>query len=67
MEMDYDSIVERAERVHHSLEGTGDPSRVQVAVGGPCPDCGERVEIVMHSDSSSFACGSCNGTFAVRS
>lgn len=60
-----DSIVDRAQRVHHSLEGTGDPSLVQVAVGGPCPDCGERVEIVMHADSSSFTCGSCNRRFAV--
>lgn len=60
-----DSIVDRAQRVHHSLEGTEDPAVAQVAVGGPCPSCGERVEIVMHADSSSFRCGSCNGTFAV--
>lgn len=60
-----DSIVERAQRVHHSLEGTGDPAAAQVAVGGPCPGCGERVELVLHADSSSFTCGSCHETFAV--
>jgi formamidopyrimidine-DNA glycosylase len=65
MTLNEDSIAARAQRVHHSLEGTGEPSLVQVAVGGPCPDCGERVEIVMHADSSSFTCGSCKGTFAI--
>jgi ribosomal protein S27AE len=59
-----DSIVDRARRVHHSLEGEGDPRTVQVAVGGPCPDCGERVEITLHPDSSAFTCGSCGGTFS---
>ncbi len=67
MAADDDSIVDRAGRVHHSLEGTGDPARVQAAVGGPCPDCGERVELVLHSDSSSFSCGSCGGRFAIPS
>jgi len=28
-----DSIVDRAQRVHDSLEGAGDPRRVQAAVG----------------------------------
>jgi hypothetical protein len=60
-----DSIVDRAQRVHHSLEGSGDPRRAQVAVGGPCPECGERVEITVHSDSSGFTCESCGGRFAL--
>jgi formamidopyrimidine-DNA glycosylase len=60
-----DSIVDRAQRVHDSLEGAGDPRRVQAAVGGPCPDCGERVEITVHADSSSFRCGSCGGTYSL--
>jgi ribosomal protein S27AE len=38
---------------------------VQVAVGGPCSACGERVEITMHSDSSGFTCGSCGETFTL--
>lgn len=60
-----DSIVDRARRVQHSLEGAEEPPHAQVAVGGPCPACGERVEIVMHADSSAFTCGSCGGTFAI--
>ena len=60
-----DSIVDRAQRVHHSLEKAGDPARVQAAVGGPCPECGERIELVLHADSSSFTCRSCGTTFAI--
>lgn len=65
MAAEHDSILERAQRVHHSLEGTGDPRSVQVAVGGPCPDCRERVEIVVHADSSTFTCGTCGGIFTL--
>jgi formamidopyrimidine-DNA glycosylase len=67
MAADDDSIVDRAHRVHHSLEGAGDSARVQAAVGGPCPDCGERVELVLHADSSSFSCGSCGARFTIPS
>jgi formamidopyrimidine-DNA glycosylase len=65
MTTDDDSIVDRAQRVHHSLEKAGDPARVQAAVGGPCPDCGERVELVLNSDSTSFQCRSCGETFTI--
>lgn len=60
-----DSIVDRAQRVRHSLEKTGDAARAQAAVGGPCPECGERVELVLNADSSSFACRSCGAEFAI--
>jgi hypothetical protein len=67
MAADEDSIADRAERVHRTLEGADDPRAVQVAVGGPCPACGERVEIVVHPDSTGFTCGSCGGRFSVTS
>jgi predicted RNA-binding Zn-ribbon protein involved in translation (DUF1610 family) len=65
MTTDDDSIVDRAQRVHHSLEKTDDPATAQVAVGGPCPECGERVELVLRSDSSSFDCGACGARFSI--
>lgn len=67
MATDEDSIVDRAQRVHHSLEKTGDAARVQAAVGGPCPECGERVELVLNADSSSFDCRACGKEFAIPS
>jgi predicted RNA-binding Zn-ribbon protein involved in translation (DUF1610 family) len=60
-----DSIVDRAERVHRSLERTAGGVRAQAAVGGPCPECGERVELVLSADSSSFTCRSCGTSFAI--
>ena len=65
MAAEEDSLADRAQRVHHSLEGTGDPRTVQVAVGGTCPACGERIEIVMHADSSGFTCESFGGQFPI--
>jgi hypothetical protein len=62
---DEDSIVERAKRVQQSLDAVPDPRAVQAAVGGPCPNCGERVEIVMRPDSSGFRCGGCGTSYAL--
>lgn len=62
-----DTVVDRAERVKHSIAGTGDPRAVQVAVDGLCPaaDCGTRVVAEIHSDTTRVTCPSCGGTFAV--
>ena len=59
-----DSILERAQRVEHSLQAIGDPT-AQAAVGGPCPQCGARVETVLHADTASVSCDGCGGRFSV--
>ena len=59
-----DSIVERAEHVEHALHTVNDPA-AQVAVGGPCPSCGDRVETVLRVDSTSVTCDSCGSQFPV--
>ncbi|MFD1721901.1 hypothetical protein [Amnibacterium endophyticum] len=65
---DSDTIVDRVERVKHSLGATtGDPSTVQAAVDGPCPaeGCDGRVVAVVHADSSVVHCDTCGGDFRV--
>lgn len=59
-----DSIVERAERVEHSLKSVGDTT-ARAAVGGPCPDCGARVETVLLSDTTSVNCDACGTEFHI--
>ena len=61
-----DSILERAQRVEHSLQAVGDPN-ARAAVGGPCPECGARIETVLHADTPSVACGTCGSEFRVAS
>ena len=62
-----DTIIDRVTRVKHSLEGTGDPRLVQVAVDGLCPadGCDGRVIETIHADSASVHCDACGGTFPV--
>ena len=59
-----DSIVDRAERVEHTLHAVGD-STAQVAVGGPCPSCGACVETTLRSDSALVACAGCGSAFHI--
>ncbi len=59
-----DSIVERAQRVEHALHSEGNPS-AQVAVGGPCPTCGGRVETVLRVESTSVNCDGCGSNFPI--
>lgn len=59
-----DSILERAKRVEHSLQAAGDPT-AQAAVGGPCPNCEARVEVVLHADSGAVSCQACGSRFLV--
>lgn len=61
--VDEDSIVVRAQRVQHAIDEAADPAAVQVAVGGPCPDCGGRVEVTVHADSVKVRCASCGHQF----
>lgn len=62
-----DTIIDRVGRVKHSLEGTGDPRTVQVAVDGLCPaeDCEGRVITTIHADSSAVHCDTCGRSFPV--
>ena len=59
-----DSIIDRAKRVEHTLHAVGDPT-ARAAVGGPCPDCGARVETVLRSDSTSVRCDACGAEFSI--
>lgn len=59
-----DSILERAQRVEHSLQAAGEPT-AQAAVGGPCPKCEARVETVLHTDTSTVSCDACGAQFPV--
>jgi formamidopyrimidine-DNA glycosylase len=59
-----DSIVDRAGRVEHTLH-TVDDATAQVAVGGPCPSCGARVETTLHSDSKTVTCTACGTDFPI--
>ena len=61
-----DSILERAQRVEHSLRAVGDPT-AQAAVGGPCPKCEARIETVLHADTPSVSCGTCGSEFRIAS
>lgn len=62
-----DTIIDRVQRVKHSLEGTGDPRLVQVAVDGLCPTegCGARLIETIHADSASVRCDACGKRFPV--
>ncbi len=62
-----DTVVDRAERVKHSIAGAGDPRAVQVAIDGLCPTdgCGTRVVAEIHADTTRVTCPSCGGVFAV--
>ena len=59
-----DSILERAQRVEHSLQAVSDPT-AQAAVGGLCPNCGARVETVLHADTDAVSCNDCGQQFCV--
>jgi ribosomal protein L37AE/L43A len=59
-----DSIVDRAERVEHSLLALADTT-AQAAVGGPCPTCGARVETVVRCETASVTCDGCGETFSI--
>lgn len=62
-----DTIIQRVERVKHSLAGAGDPRAVQAAVDGVCPneDCDGRVVAVVHADTAAVTCEACGSTFQV--
>ena len=62
-----DTVVDRAERVKHSIAGAGDPKAVQVAVDGLCPAdaCDTRVVAEIHADTTRVTCPGCGGVFAV--
>lgn len=62
-----DTVIDRAERVKHSIAGQGDPRAVQVTVDGPCPDaaCGARVVTTIHADTSGVRCDACGTTFPI--
>jgi ribosomal protein L37AE/L43A len=59
-----DSIVDRAERVEHSLKAVSDPT-ARAAVGGPCPSCGARVETVLRCETTSVTCDACGSEFPI--
>ena len=62
-----DTIVDRVERVKHSIGGEAQPQAVQVAVDGPCPTegCDNRIVADVRADLRTVACSSCGGVFGV--
>lgn len=63
-----DTIVERVQRVKHSLGAAGgDPAAVQAAVDGACPKegCDGRIVATVHADTTSVHCDACGGDFRV--
>ena len=59
-----DSIIDRAVRVEHTLHAMGDTS-AQVAVGGPCPTCGARVEAILRCETTTVNCAACGSDFPI--
>jgi NAD-dependent SIR2 family protein deacetylase len=62
-----DSIIDRAERVRHSLGKASDPRLVQATVDGPCPNtaCDGRVIATLHGDTEAIRCDTCGTTYPI--
>lgn len=62
-----DTVIDRVERVKHSLGSEHEPAVARVQVDGPCPTpgCDARVLTEVRADSTTVVCATCGSTFPV--